>query len=354
MAEFDDYESLPESTSVAIHMTAGAAAGIAEHCAMYPLDSIKTRMQSLQCEKQQLEKGVFKMLRAVMREEGTFRPMRGMSAMALGAGPAHAMYFACYEKLKDKFTSYSTVPEFVCHGIAGSVATLLHDGVMTPAEVVKQRMQMCCSPYSSPLNCAMQVYRCEGFSAFFRSYTTALTMNVPYQATHFMTYEFVMQAFNPDGRYKPSVHFVAGAAAGAVASVITMPLDVCKTLLNTQEPGVLKRLKRSNVVGLFGAASIVYQVKGLPGFFQGLRARVMYQMPATAISWSVYELFKHYLKSNAVSKANSRDYDTLAEYQTTHCDDSSSSSSSPSSSSRNIWDVQKYIQNKTDIVAEVK
>lgn len=31
---------------------------------------------------------------------------------------------------------------------------------------------------------------------------------------------------------------VAGAAAGAVASAVTTPLDVVKTLLNTQETGV--------------------------------------------------------------------------------------------------------------------
>lgn len=34
------YETLPTS-SVAIHMTAGAIAGIMEHCVMYPLDSVK-------------------------------------------------------------------------------------------------------------------------------------------------------------------------------------------------------------------------------------------------------------------------------------------------------------------------
>ena len=36
----DDYETLPTS-SVAVHMTAGAFAGIMEHCVMYPLDSVK-------------------------------------------------------------------------------------------------------------------------------------------------------------------------------------------------------------------------------------------------------------------------------------------------------------------------
>lgn len=42
MADFDDYESLPDSmASPAIHMIAGSMAGILEHCVMYPIDSVK-------------------------------------------------------------------------------------------------------------------------------------------------------------------------------------------------------------------------------------------------------------------------------------------------------------------------
>ena len=36
-----DYESLPQSSSVTTHMLAGAAAGIMEHCVMYPVDCVK-------------------------------------------------------------------------------------------------------------------------------------------------------------------------------------------------------------------------------------------------------------------------------------------------------------------------
>lgn len=38
--DYDEYEALP-SSSVTTHMTAGAIAGIMEHCVMYPLDSVK-------------------------------------------------------------------------------------------------------------------------------------------------------------------------------------------------------------------------------------------------------------------------------------------------------------------------
>ena len=42
------------------------------------------------------------MMRSIVQEEGALRPWKGMSAMALGAGPAHAMYFSCLEIGKEK------------------------------------------------------------------------------------------------------------------------------------------------------------------------------------------------------------------------------------------------------------
>lgn len=47
---FEDYETLPTS-NVVTHMTAGAFAGIMEHCVMYPLDSVKV---SLNYQKSQI------------------------------------------------------------------------------------------------------------------------------------------------------------------------------------------------------------------------------------------------------------------------------------------------------------
>lgn len=45
---------------------------------------------------------------------------------------------------------------------------------------------------------------------------------------------------NVERKYNPLVHMMAGAAAGASAAAITTPLDVIKTLLNTQETGLTK------------------------------------------------------------------------------------------------------------------
>lgn len=66
---------------------------------------------------------------------------------------------------------------------------------MNPFEVVKQRMQMIYSPYCSSIECIKCIYHIEGFYAFYRSYTTQLLINIPFQSIHFMTYEFFQQVF---------------------------------------------------------------------------------------------------------------------------------------------------------------
>merc|ERR1719510_2791963 len=255
-------------------------------------------MQSLSCEKQR-SLNMRQVMKSMVQEEGIFRPWRGMYAMAFGAGPAHAMYFTCLEVGKEGAEKFG-IPNnmaFLVDGISAVFATISHDAVMTPAEVVKQRMQMCCSPYSGCTNAAITIYQTEGIRAFYRSYFTQLTMNLPFQASLVTTYMSIQRFLNPNNEYNPTIHFIAGALAGSVASTVTMPLDNCKTLLNTQEPGVLKKIAVSEINGLTGAARSVRRMVGLRGFFSGLTPRILYQAPSTAISWSVYEFVKYVMKS---------------------------------------------------------
>jgi len=303
MLENDEYENLPDTATTSIHMLAGASAGIAEHCIMYPLDSVKTRMQSLRPNPEATYRSVPDALIKMMRYEGILRPVRGVSAVIIGAGPAHALYFSCYEKMKRVLSGTQTGAHSpIAQAGAGALATLLHDAVMNPAEVVKQRMQVYQSPYKSVINCARHIYHQEGWRAFYRSYTTQLMMNIPFQIVHFCMYEFMQNWTNPDRVYNPTAHMISGAAAGGFASALTTPLDVCKTLLNTQETQALNELKRPSITGLANAATTVYHCCGPKGYWQGLTPRVLYSMPSTAISWSVYEFIKYFM--NKRSKSN--------------------------------------------------
>ncbi|XP_023932636.1 mitoferrin-2-like [Lingula anatina] len=132
-AEIDEYESLPPTSSMTTHMAAGALAGIMEHCVMYPVDSVKTRMMCLRPNPNANYRNLMDAYYTIVRYEGLRTTCRGVSAVIGGAGPAHAMYFACYEKLK--WTIGGTRQgNPLANAVAGCAATLLHDAVMNPAD----------------------------------------------------------------------------------------------------------------------------------------------------------------------------------------------------------------------------
>jgi len=290
-----------DNHNTSVYIMAGAAAGIMEHCLMYPVDSIKTRLQSLRPHPKAAYKGVSDAFRQITKNEGILRPLRGINIVALGAGPSHALYFCSYEMMKTKLSGKGNT--HVTNALSGVVATLFHDGLMNPVEVVKQRLQVYDSPYRGVFHCATQILKTEGITAFYRSFTTQVTMNIPFHSTHFVTYEFMRERLNPEGGYNPRAHLLAGATAGGVAAAVTTPLDVAKTLLNTQEKSVIlnssiKKIpakRRLVVTGMFNALKTIYVMRGIKGYIRGMKARVIYQMPSCAISWSVYEFFKHYL-----------------------------------------------------------
>ncbi|RNA29649.1 mitoferrin-2-like [Brachionus plicatilis] len=335
--EEDEYESLPPNASSVDHMMAGAAAGIMEHCIIYPVDVVKTRMQCLKPDPNARYNGIVDALVKIVRNEGAFRPVRGMGVVAFGAGPAHALYFSCYEFIKNNFSgSVKAGENSKVNFVAGFFATLLHDAVMVPSDTIKQRLQMYNSPYKGIVDCVVRTTRREGFRAFYKSYFTQLSMNIPFQTTHLVTYDFLQTHLNRKREYNPMSHCVSGAIAGALAAAVTTPLDVCKTLINTQEccnPDELCKTVKSSSAnsnfpnklnfsavnaafvrntststpgvtasGLRDAVFIIYRQNGVQGFFKGMLPRTLFQIPGTAVSWSVYEYFKFYLnKKNRIN-----------------------------------------------------
>jgi len=218
--------------------------------------------------------------------------------------------FHVTKKMKQVFSgSLQAGHSPLANGLAGCCATLSHDGLMVPADAIKQRLQVYNSPYKGGIDCLKKITRVEGLGVLYRSYTTQLTMNIPFHSVHLITYELLQDKLNYDRAYDPLSHVISGAGAGAVASAFTTPLDVCKTLLNTQEcclpenpcitaTGTATTIKKTfPAKGLLTAIRVIHASGGSLAFFKGLTPRVLYQMPSTAVAWSCYEFFKHFFSS---------------------------------------------------------
>ncbi|KAI9020121.1 mitochondrial carrier domain-containing protein [Phycomyces nitens] len=298
-----DYESLGSNTTMSHNALAGALAGIAEHCAMYPVDSIKTRMQVIQTARPVALVGTHSPTPNPLQVpastiRSTYNNLwRGVTSVVMGAGPAHALHFATYEFCKDLLGANKDGHQPLATAAAGACATIAHDALMNPFDVIKQRMQLKDSVYRTVRECARQVYAKEGAIAFYVSLPTTLAMSIPFQSIQFATYEYFRKALNPSGEYDPKTHVIAGGLAGAFASSITTPLDVIKTLLQTRGSHHDPHIR--NTKGLVEAALIIKQRFGPRGFFRGFRPRVLTHMPSAAISWSVYEYFKWMFNARA-------------------------------------------------------
>ncbi|KAI8621478.1 mitochondrial carrier domain-containing protein [Chytriomyces sp. MP71] len=304
-----EYEALPNSPTH-VNMLAGALAGITEHALMYPVDAVKTRMQT-----GAVAGGVGAALARISSLEGGAALWRGVASVVAGAGPAHALSFGVYEHVKERIAENGGVagwgPPRAHAAAAGACATIAHDGLMTPFDVIKQRMQIeSGSRFSGISACAKHILKTEGPRAFYVSYPTTLAMNIPFHMIHFSAYESFKKALNPNGGYDPFSHCIAGGLAGGLAAAATTPLDVVKTLLQTR--GVSEDVDVRRVKGFKSAVRLI-QRQGMAnggsrwaGFFRGVGPRVMTHVPATAISWSTYEFLKVYFvgTKNAPAKVS--------------------------------------------------
>ena len=156
----------------------------------------------------------------------------------------------------------------------GASATLAHDFFMTPLDVVKQRLQL--GFYKGVFDCLHKIVKYEGIRALFVSFPTTLLMNIPYGGVMVAANESLKTVLNPSGERNIPAFFVSGGAAGGLAALVTNPLDVAKTRLQTQcillspassglvLPGVTTGARPVSVIPTPAAAAAV-AAPGVPG-----------------------------------------------------------------------------------------
>ena len=261
---------------------------------MFPVDTIKTNMQVAPSSSSQSPANLLQVTRALVQERGVLRLYRGVTAVVIGAIPSHAVNYAAYEFFKRKFGGDQPGHHVLANAVAGSLATCAHDAVITPLDVVKQRLQVVNSRYSGVLHCVKAILREEGIGAFYASYPTTVLMNVPFMAVHFAGYEsfkLLLTGADRQDEHGVAEELIAGGLAGACAGLVSTPLDVVKTRIQTQMGGDRVRAKRALVV-----VKELWRAEGMRGFTRGASARVLYFMPSAAICWTTYETMKRLLK----------------------------------------------------------
>lgn len=129
----------------------------------------------------------------------------------------------------------------------GLLADLAAAPAYVPSEVLKTRLQLqgrYNNPYfnsgynyRSTIDAARTIARIEGYSALFHGYKATLCRDLPFSALQFAFYEeergWAKKYMGTNNIGLP-LEIATAATAGGMAGVITTPLDVVKTRIQTQ------------------------------------------------------------------------------------------------------------------------
>ena len=158
-------------------LVSGGIAGTSVDVALFPLDTIKTRLQS--------SNGFIK--------AGGFKGVyKGLSAAAAGSAPGAALFFSTYEYMKKTLHRNETTKKFaepLIHMSAASCGEVAACLVRVPTEVVKQRMQT--GMHMSATSVVSQILAKEGgILGLYKGFGITIMREIPFAFIQFPIYEF--------------------------------------------------------------------------------------------------------------------------------------------------------------------
>jgi Mitochondrial carrier protein len=236
---------MADSTQV---MLAGGLGGTMGDMMMHSLDTVKTRQQGdPRVPPKYVTLGPS--YRTILTQEGFSRGLyAGVLPALLGSFSGTMVFFGSYELCKRALIDKAGVTPSIAYFTAGVVADVAASPLYVPSEVLKTRLQLQ-GRFNNPWfpesgynyrgsgDALKSIVRHEGIGALFYGYKATLYRDVPFSALQFLFYEQeqnlakFMVGGNDIGL---GLELLTGASAGCMAGVITCPLDVVKTRIQTQ------------------------------------------------------------------------------------------------------------------------
>ncbi|KZS03216.1 S-adenosylmethionine mitochondrial carrier protein [Daphnia magna] len=262
---------IDSNVSIRNFLAAGGIAGMAVDAGLFPLDTLKTRLQS--------PDGFVK--------SGGFRGVySGLGTAVLGSAPTAALFFCTYENTKRllKHNGIFTVWEPVVHMTSAAFGEVAACMVRVPVEVVKQRRQA--GFHSSSVHIFRSILRSEGIAGLYRGYTTTVLREIPFSFIQFPLWEG-MKSFWSEKQGRPVSPWqssICGALSGGLAAAVTTPLDVAKTRIMLADSASIEAGGKLVIV-----LRSIYFAQGIKGLFAGIVPRVLWISIGGAIFLGVYD-----------------------------------------------------------------
>ena len=274
---------------------AGGTAGISVDFVLFPIDSIKTRLQASTKDKDYTS------------EAKKVNKFRGFISSMLASFPCAATFWTTYEvsklllinsckiltPLNNKWSKDKlTLP--MQHFLAASVAESTQALIRNPFEVIKQNQQI--GKYHTIFEAVSDIFKKSGIRGFYKGYLSLVSREIPFSGLQFPLYEWLkrIQIRRLSRKYNIKENDVKldfihnainGSLAGSTAGFIVTPIDVLKTRQMTHD------INRKSVKSRELFISI-YKENGLPGLFRGASMRVLYLSFGGSAFFGIYEVIK--------------------------------------------------------------
>lgn len=237
-------------------MLAGGIGGTMGDMLMHSLDTVKTRQQGdphLPPKYTSMGNSYY----TILRQEGVRRGLYGGVAPAfLGSFGGTVIFFGCYEWSKRFMVDNGVAPP-VAYFASGFVADLAASPLYVPTEVLKTRLQLqgrhnnpyffSGYNYRGTFHALKTIYQQEGFRELFSGYKATLFRDLPFSALQFAFYEQeqkIAKSWMGSKDIGLPLEILTGASAGGMAGVLTCPMDVVKTRIQTElDPEIIAQAR---------------------------------------------------------------------------------------------------------------
>uniref|UniRef100_H3D0N3 Mitochondrial S-adenosylmethionine carrier protein n=1 Tax=Tetraodon nigroviridis TaxID=99883 RepID=H3D0N3_TETNG len=242
-------------------LVAGGCAGMCVDLTLFPLDTIKTRLQSQQ--------GFYK--------AGGFRGIyAGVPSAAVGSFPGAAAFFVTYDCTKSLLGAGGPLaaPHMapVTHMLAASLGETDECESLSPRRKGQTQAQIARS--GCIYRFILSLLKMEATTKIFCGTKSSLSLSlIPFSLVQFPLWEYFKTLWSwKQGHTLDSWQAaVCGAFAGAVAAFVTTPLDVAKTRIMLAKAGTSTAEGNIPLV-LYD----VWKSRGLTGLFAGSVPRVTF------------------------------------------------------------------------------
>ncbi|XP_034937470.1 mitochondrial folate transporter/carrier [Chelonus insularis] len=287
------------------HLIAGLSGGVVSTLILHPLDLIKIRFAVNDGVTKTAPQytGLRNALFEIMKVEGVRGLYRGVTPNVLGSGCSWGFYFFFYNNIKSWIQGGNSKKSLgpTLHMLAAANAGVFTLLITNPIWVVKTRLCLQYNNdvglseskrYSGMLDALGKIYRTEGVRGLYKGLVPGM-FGVSHGAIQFMTYEEMKNRYNVlrkmpiDSKLTTAEYMMFAAISKLIAAASTYPYQVIRARLQDQH---------TDYRGTWHCVRQTWRGEGWRGFYKGLGVNLTRVVPATVITFVVYEHMSHFLR----------------------------------------------------------